>query len=883
MYLRRLPFYFLFAITVVIFNCSGDSEADGDAEEVVLKNLWTDSIFGSLSAEQQYYQHLIIEIPAHYQNKLDSLSSWIALNQPGGIKFIDWELDSINAVKEQLDTLNIIQPFIYSNYFDLLNIPKYPYWEASDKNRDFNFTKVFLKSGMSMVDFGSDVSLNTTINNWLDSLQDYQGVYPIASHYYDKNVQHEFNNFLSTIQNSKRTVLLNIELFDTAQFNDYRTSTNFEGLFLAKAESSKINGLIVQGVDLTFKSIESGDSYKSWDVNSSSSETFIESTKRILDFKSKRYRTSRRQHLEAEVKYTQLNILHNSVTLISDKSKMIPFTRRFTIYSEGNIKIPASLRKELSVSSSKEVYDRKRVKKIVEKSGNKVILLNDSTNQEVLEYLNELNEDDKTLVCFSSVGHFDQLNKTPNLLFYPSSEVFNSAIFAQQLSGRLAIGGDFVSTDSVIQGINKQKLLLARTVPEYTGLDSDTLSSINWAVNNAMRGRAFPGCQVLIAKKGCIIYDRQFGHHSYKREKVVDNESIYDLASLTKVVATTMVGMKLYEMGAYKLKDSLDLYLPDSLKDYLPYPSTIRNITFEELFIHKSGLPAGFNILGYMLYTSEAVGRFDKYYCDIADTNYCIEVADNYFLEREYEDSMWLKLNQIWLDKSKPYKYSDVNMNTLYFMFKSIIQKSPRDFGFTEPLEDLKEKDLFVEFLYRSFYDPLGMERTKYKPLRHYNKTSIVPTEDETYWRKQLLQGHVHDPNAALYGGIAGNAGMFSTTHDLAILCQMLLDKGVYNNQRYLKAETVEKFTSAQENSSRGLGFNKRTISTTGYGMADSSSLMTYGHTGFTGTCFWIDPEEDLVYIFLSNRVHPKVNNRIYQFGIRKSIHNSAYSSRMNF
>ena len=243
---------------------------------------------------------------------------------------------------------------------------------------------------------------------------------------------------------------------------------------------------------------------------------------------------------------------------------------------------------------------------------------------------------------------------------------------------------------------------------------------------------------------------------------------------------------------------------------------------------------------------------------------------------------MLFELNQIWLDRSKPYKYSDVNMNTLYMMFKSIIQKNPRDFGFMDMQEELSERDLFVDLLYKSFYEPLGMERTLYKPLIKYDVNSIVPTEDESYWRKQLLQGHVHDPNAALMGGIGGNAGMFSTTNDLVKLCQMLLNKGYYHNERYFKAETVEKFTSAQENSSRGLGFNKRTITTTGYGMADSSSIMTYGHTGFTGTCFWIDPDEDLVYIFLSNRVHPKVNNRIYEYGIRKSIHNSAYSSRLN-
>lgn len=879
MFLRPLSFIFGASVCMLLITCGGSEDEGPITDNIPLKNQWTDSIFGSLTEEQQFNQHLIIEVPPYYQSNVDSLSSWVQQTQPGGLRFIDWNPDTISMLKNSLDTLNLIQPFIYCDYFDFLGIPQYPYWESNEANQDLNLTNVFAKSGMNLVDFEYNVKMNPETVGWLDTLKSQQAIYPIAAHFDDSNIKNDFNDFMLAIQRYNHNVKVKIGTYDTVRFEKFRQSSGFGGLFIVETKTGSINKLLEGGVDMAFKKIETNEVYSKWNGGT---EEFTNSTKRILDYKSKVRKSSKAAHLDSDIKYTSLNLLHNSASVISDKSKMLPFSARFTLYAEESIGISTKVRKDVGVTYNKSKLDKKSLKKIAEKNGNKVIILSDSINTEALSFLNGLNKSANTLVCFQNPAHYSQLKKSANLLFIPGFAKQSGDIFVQQLSKRLTMNGNFVLGDSIIDGKRLRKTLLARTVPEYIGYDTDTLNRINWAVKNAMNGRAFPGCQVLLAKNGCIVYDKQFGHHSYKRQKVVTNESMYDLASLTKVVATTLVGMKLWEMGKYAMQDSLVDFLPDSLKNYLPYPSTIRNITFHELFIHKSGLPAGFPLIRYLTYTSESVGRFDKYFCDINDTAYCIEVAQDFFMEREYGDSMWLKLNQMWLDKSKPYKYSDVNMNTLYYMFKGMIENAPRDYGFTEPAKKLVDKDLFVEYLYKTFYKPLGMDRSKYKPLKHYSQNSIVPTEDEAYWRKQLLQGHVHDPNAALMGGIGGNAGIFSTTNDLAKLCQMLLDKGVYNDKRFLNAATVEKFTSVAENSHRGLGFNKRTISTTGFGMADSSSIDTYGHTGFTGTCIWIDPQEDLVYIFLSNRVHPKVNNRIYQFGIRKRVHNAAYEARLN-
>lgn len=880
MFLRSLFLFLGCFITISFISCSGKEEVVDTTESIEDDSQWTDSIYGTLSAEQLYNQHLIIEVPAYYQLQADSLISWIGSEQPGGIHFEDWDPDSISYVKKAIDTLEIIQPFIYANYFNFLELPQYPFWRANPKNRSLELSRVFQKARMNLIDLELDLELVEEERSWLDSLNRFQSIYPVVKHFSDKNLADQFNDFLIALRSTDQNILLSISQLDSIDLNKFREQNSYEGLYIVRSAPSNINTYLKGGADMQFRSIETPSDFASW---KGVDESYELSSRRILDLKGKVDNRVKEQHLSPEVKFTQLNLIHNSVSIIKDESKMLPFSGRFSIYADLKMGASKQLRTEVQMSLNKSTIDAKKIDKIGSSSGNKVVILSDSATSDVLQACAKLKKESTTLVCFQNPEHYESLKGTANLLFIPALDKESPILLAQQLSKRLALTGQFVLNDSVYASKTLEKTLLARTSPEYRGYDRDTLARINWMVKNAMNGRAFPGCQVLVAKSGCIIYDQQFGHHSYKREKLVTEESIYDLASITKVVATTLMSMKLWEMNKFELKDSLEEYLPDTLREYLPYPSTIRNITFHELLIHKSGLPAGFPLIRYLDYKTEDIGKYDKYYCDMGDSTYCIEVAQDFYMDREYGDSMWLKLNQMWLDKSKPYKYSDVNMNTMYYMLKGMIDAEPRVFGFTEPAKKLEGRNLYKEYLYNTFYEPLGMDRTRFKPLDHYNELTIVPTENETFWRGQLLRGHVHDPNAALMGGIAGNAGMFSTTNDLVKLCQMWLDKGVYGGQRYLNAETITKFTSVAEDSHRGLGFNKRTISTTGYGMSDSCSIATYGHTGFTGTCFWIDPEEDLIYIFLSNRVHPKVNNRIYQFGIRKRIHNAVFDARLNY
>lgn len=506
-------------------------------------------------------------------------------------------------------------------------------------------------------------------------------------------------------------------------------------------------------------------------------------------------------------------------------------------------------------------------------------LLNNESHQKFIQSVNEM----KSAIIINQGYHQNaELIKSKTFIQINGHSPIEQFYLAQAIFGAHKINGKWFYDDEQKGKVLHQDVL-GYDEPEGVKMNQDTLRKIRYIINSAIQYRAFPGAQVLVARKGKIVFNQSFGYHTYKKQQTVKNTDLYDIASVTKIVATTLMAMKLYEEGLYQLDDSLWKYLPeDTLKPHLKFPpSTIRNITFRELLTHRSGLPAGMNLIGYMLYTDSLYGRFDKYYCDLKDTVYNIPVAENFYLEEGIHDSLWVALNQIYLDPAKPYKYSDISMNLLYEIFSSILRKNESIFEVPKN-KKLKEKFIhFEEFLQQKFYRKLGMDLTVYRPLRFFSAEKIVPTEDESYWRKQLLRGHVHDPYAAMLGGVAGNAGIFTNVTDLAVLMQMWLNKGHYGGNRYLQPETVELFTRRQSIGHRGLGFNKPS-GTGGFGIPKETPLSTYGHTGFTGICTWVDPENELVYIFMSNRVHPEVNKRIYQLGVRKNIFNAIYQAMIN-
>jgi CubicO group peptidase (beta-lactamase class C family) len=459
------------------------------------------------------------------------------------------------------------------------------------------------------------------------------------------------------------------------------------------------------------------------------------------------------------------------------------------------------------------------------------------------------------------------LEEFPALIQLWNNTLIESVFGAQSVFGAVTFNARFPllagKKSRTEKSLRLSQSRLQYSIPEEVGISSDSLLKIDYIVEEGIRNRAFPGAQVFFALDGKVFYNKSFGTHVYNERQEVKTDDLFDMASVTKVAASTIVAMSTYEKGLYKLNDSLWKHLPDTLKKHLRTPSTLRNITFRQILTHETGLAAGQPVLRYIKYRDTLdtkIGRFDRYYCDEPDEYYCVQVADKFFMEREQLDTMWYAMNRMQPDENPDYRYSDANMNLLYKML------------------DAKIKNRWRFYLDSLFYKPLGMFNTCYLPIQNEIKPErIVPTENDRYWRKQLLRGYVHDPTAALFGGVAGNAGLFSTAEDIGILFQMLLFNGFYGGNEFFKKETVQLFISQQQGSHRGLGFNRQVRGNT-YGCSPFASNNTFGHTGFTGISVWADTDIQLVYVSCTNRVHPDgENKKIINLGTTKRIHNVVY------
>lgn len=386
----------------------------------------------------------------------------------------------------------------------------------------------------------------------------------------------------------------------------------------------------------------------------------------------------------------------------------------------------------------------------------------------------------------------------------------------------------------------------------------DKLNQVDSIVYDAIAQKAFPGCVVFAAYKGDIIYHKAFGHFEYdEKSNPVSIESIFDLASVTKISATTVSVMKLYEQGKLDLNKTLG--------DYLPWVKGTdkAGLIIKDILLHQAGLVP---FIPFYKETIDSVTGIPKpgIYSDRSKPGFTIRVAENIYLRNDWEDTLIDRILKSPLGKRGNYVYSD---NDFIFLGKIVEQLTGMS------LDQYAEK---------MFYRPMGMQTTGFKPRNRFPVDKIVPTELEKHFRMQLTRGDVHDEGASLFGGVAGHAGLFSTAEDLAMLYQMLYNEGEFNGVHYLKPETIRYFTSYQnEHSRRGLGFDKteRDKNKEPY-PSELSSTKAFGHTGFTGTCVWVDPQFDLVYIFLSNRVFPTRNNpRLSSLGVRGKIQDTIYKA----
>jgi beta-N-acetylhexosaminidase len=397
------------------------------------------------------------------------------------------------------------------------------------------------------------------------------------------------------------------------------------------------------------------------------------------------------------------------------------------------------------------------------------------------------------------------------------------------------------------------KLMVGATTPSK----QKKLSKIDSIVKNAIASKATPGCQVLVAQNGKTIYYKSFGYQSYDNAVKVENNQLYDLASITKVAATTLAVMKLYENQFIKLDDTLSWYLPE-LKG-----SNKENITVRQVLVHEAGLK---DFIPFQNSINSNSQLRDSVLSNTRTDKFCYEVNDGLFVNKAFASSMLMQIANSNLGTPGKFVYSDLGMIMLKIMIERITQRP------------------FETYLDEIFYGPMGLKLTTFRPRDKFEKSLIVPTEKDPDFRKGLVQGYVHDPAAALQGGVSGNAGLFSNAYELAEIGQMLLNNGFYNGKRFLKPSTIAEFTARQsEGSRRGLGFDKPE-NTAGKSSPASkyASNSCFGHTGFTGTCIWVDPETKLVFVFLSNRINPSADNRaLITKNVRTDIMDVIYESIM--
>ncbi|MCA6450816.1 MAG: serine hydrolase [Chitinophagaceae bacterium] len=395
--------------------------------------------------------------------------------------------------------------------------------------------------------------------------------------------------------------------------------------------------------------------------------------------------------------------------------------------------------------------------------------------------------------------------------------------------------------------------------PGSVGLAPEALQKIDAIATEAIEKGATPGCVVLVARNGKIAYNKAFGYTNFDKKEPVTTDMVFDLASVTKISATTVSIMKLYEEGKIDLEKTLGDYLP-----WVP-GSDKAPLKLKDILLHQAGLNPFIPFYREVIDTASGQPR-PEYFATQKDAQHQFRVAENLYLRNDWQDTLYKRILQSKLTPADKYVYSD---NDFIFLGKIVEAVSGK------PLN---------EFVRENIYEPLHMTTTTYRPRELMPVNQIVPTEEEKHFRQQLIRGDVHDEGAAMFGGVAGHAGLFSNAYDLAQLYQLLLNGGELNGVRLFKKSTIDKFTAYNSAiSRRGLGFDKpekdNATRKEPY-PSKSVSLETFGHTGFTGTCVWVDPQYNLVYIFLSNRVTPtRNNNKLGQLNVRPNIQEAIYQA----
>ena len=753
------------------------------------------------------------------------------------------------------------------------------------------------------------------------------------------------NNFLEQYKNIN---------FNGITFKTYTSEQDFESFFKENNDVLIINNNYQTIIDKLIETANSKRKYKK-ELDDKVKKILLAKTWLGLNnYKKANINVIKRGAKSMSITLLSRKLYEKSIILLKNDEMIIPIKNiqskiQIIVLGENNLgyleKSIENYKSFLSITLNPQEDDMKNRFKIYENNTGIIAINNYPVDSILINQLKKINETNNLIIVnFGIFENIEKFNDFPTVI-----HVYDTTRVEQEFAGQLIYGG--ISAKGKLPfsinndfpfgtGVITNKTRFKYSIPEEVGIDSKKLLKIDSIINDGISRGAMPGCQVFVAKQGQVIWNKGYGFHSYGKQNPVEVTDLFDIASVTKVAATTLSAMKMVEQGRLSLNreignyfenthieytrikpdtilniDTLNLNEIKNLRKILKYQDTIhlndsiivaydtlivtatpsRNIfkvTARDLLRHESGISPAVPILKLLLWGREYnkyvknfnsrknLGETDSIRNDsikknekllskqefrnrIYSNSYNkdsseVQIAGGFYLNKSYQDTLWIDIKQIRCFSRKIYQYSDINMVLLQQTIDSI-----NNFGI----------DQFVK---NTFYNSLGMQTT-YKPLEHFGIGKIIPTERDNFWRRQLIHGHVHDPSAALLGGISGNAGLFSSAQDLGILFQMLLNGGTYGGRKYLQESTINVFTRTQTDSYRGLGFDKwskRQI------IAKSASPNTYGHTGFTGCCVWVDPDSEIVYIFLSNRVHPSAKNwRLNSYKIRNNVHQAVYDA----
>ena len=602
-------------------------------------------------------------------------------------------------------------------------------------------------------------------------------------------------------------------------------------------------------------------------------ERIDESVRKILLAKYKvglhTYKPIELLNLEKDINTPEDEVLHrelvkNSMTLIKNKKKLLPISDLKKLHKIAYVALGEASHdpffKELQKYSEIFKVEKDNLNEIIDtledfdlvivgfhKSNAHPWKPYQFSNKESV-WLHEISRKNKTILSVFaspySLLNIKSFNNLESILVAYQNSVIAQKIAAQTIFGAIdakgvlpvSIKNKFPEGTSIS---TKNLKRLQYSIPESVGMSSVKLQRIDSVANLVLEKKMSPGLQILVARHGVVVYEKSFGFHTDKKNNSVKSTDVYDVASLTKILASLPMMMKAEEDKKIKLSSTVKSILPafkNSNKDTL---------TVLEILSHYGRLKAW---IPFYKLTQDSITKnnLKEFYSQTRSKRFSIKVAENLYLNNSYKDSIYKFIRDSEQRIEAGYKYSDLG----YYLFKEVLEKK-----YKSSLDDLVQEQ---------FYKPLGANRMTYLPLNKLDKSSIVPSEKDTYYRNQLLHGYVHDMGAAMLGGVAGHAGLFANANDVAKMMQLYLQKGYYGGKRYFKKETFDKFNKryySDKKVRRGLGFDKPQLDPEIKATCGCVSDESFGHSGFTGAYTWADPESEILYVFLSNRVFPSMEN----------------------